>query len=93
MLGDPFFEVPTEPDFKLLYDEIWKQRLELPEINEMIDRIEHDNPKCEFILDAVFGRNAFNRRQNIWIDNKERIIYSAGSVVVSIFEDENNKMV
>ena len=42
------------------------------------------NPACELVLETVIGRRAFDRRNNVKIDCSDKILYVAGSMLVSI---------
>jgi hypothetical protein len=65
---DPFGEIPSYVDFSALITEIWKQRLELAEIQQNIDQDEYSDPTCELELQHVIGRRANDRRNNVKID-------------------------
>jgi hypothetical protein len=82
--SDPFAEIPTLEKFKTLIAEIWNHRLEVAEFNQNINQEEFADPACELELETVIGRRAYDRRNNIKIDCQDRIIYPAGSLMVSL---------
>ena len=82
--SDPFAEIPTLEKFKTLIAEIWNHRLEVAEFNHNIIQEEFADPACELELETVIGRRAYDRRNNIKIDCQDRIIYPAGSLMVSL---------
>ncbi len=82
-MKDPFAEVPTLDKFKTLIAEIWNCRLEVAEFNQNINQEEFADPACELELDTVIGRRAFDRRNNVKIDCQDRVLYSAGSLMVA----------
>ena len=43
---DPFAEVPNRINFEKSVNEVWTQRLMIPEIAQGIDRDEFDDPAC-----------------------------------------------
>jgi len=47
------------------------------------------NPACELELETVIGRRAFDRRNNVKLDSADKIIYIAGSMLVSIQQNED----
>ncbi len=65
---DPFREVPDQSRFLGLVNEVWAQRIEVAEINQGIDLERFENPPSYLDLEAVVGRRAFDRRNNVKID-------------------------
>lgn len=80
--SDPFGEIPPYNKFVVYTNEIWQQRLDLAEVQQNIDSEEFKDPACEFELEHVIGRRAYDRRNNVKIDCQERILYSAASLMV-----------
>lgn len=50
---------------------------------------DEQGPPCAFDLEYVIGRRAHDRRNNVKIDCRGRIIYAAGSLVVYLDDDPN----
>jgi len=88
-IKDPFAEVPTQERFKSLFSEIWNQRLEVARINQDVDIEEQSDPACEFELESVIGRRAFDRRSNLQIDCLDRILYDASSLIVFLLKNQD----
>jgi len=57
--------------------------------NAMAAAEEAEEPACEFDLEYVIGRRAYDRRNNVKIDCRGRIIYCAGSLMVYLDDDPN----
>ena len=57
---------------------------EVAEFNQNINQEEFADPACELELDTVIGRRAFDRRNNVKIDCQDRVLYSAGSLMVAL---------
>lgn len=87
-IDDPFGEIPNFDDFKELTEEIWPQRLNLPEIQQNIDQNEYKEPACELELEHIIGRRAFDRRNNVKIDCQQRILYNVSSLIVFMSNNE-----
>lgn len=81
-IPDPFGEIPHYSKFMTLLNEIWAQRLELPEILQNMDQEEYKSPAAELELEFVIGRRAYDRRNNVKLDCRDRIIYIASSLIV-----------
>jgi hypothetical protein len=81
---DPFVEVMNQDKFNTYLNEIWNYRNEVAELNQNINQQEFADPACELELDTVIGRRAFDRRNNIKIDCSDRVMYSAGSLIVTL---------
>jgi len=48
------------------------------------------NPEVELKLQSIIGRKAFDRRNNLFYDYDERLIYIAGcNLVITTLEDED----
>ena len=82
--SDPFSEVVTLEKFNVSIKEVWNYRNEVAEYNQKINQEEFADPACELELDTVIGRRAFDRRNNIKIDCSDRLLYSAGSLIVAL---------
>lgn len=78
--NDPFLELPTKDEFSKLINETLPRRHQVYEIQQNLD--DTAEPEISLELDAVIGRKAFNRRNNLYYDFYERIIYSAGTLLV-----------
>ena len=72
---DPFDEFPDRQLFNKLKNEIWNIRQEISNINQGISKKENRDPACEFEIENVIGRRAFDRRGNLKIDCMDRISY------------------
>ena len=81
-MEDPFGEIPNYGKFIVLATEVWVHRLELAEIQQNVDQEEFLDPACELELEHIIGRRAYDRRNNVKIDCQDRIMYTAGSVMV-----------
>lgn len=81
---DPFAEVMTLDKFTTSLKETWNFRTEVADFNTNINQEEFADPACELELDTVIGRRAFDRRNNIKIDCSDRLLYSAGSLIVAL---------
>lgn len=50
-------------------------------------------PEVELKLKYIIGRKAFNRRNNLFYDFDERLIYIAGcNLIITTLEDEENSL-
>ena len=85
-LSDPFQEVPTKKNFEKFVNELWSQRLGIPEIAQATDKDEYEDPACELELEFIIGRRAYDRRNNISVDCLDRITYAASSMIVFMEE-------
>jgi hypothetical protein len=92
---DPYNEFMSKDKFEKLLSEVWAQRLQVSEINQKLSKVDHlegKGPACEFELQYVIGRRAFDRRMNIKIDCRDRIVYIASSLLIFLTEnDEDNE--
>ena len=61
----------------------------MAEFNQNINQDEFADPACELELETVIGRRAFDRRNNLKIDCQDKIIYSAGSLIVSLTNNDD----
>ena len=80
-------EVPVRAVFDKCVNEVWNQRLAVPEITQGLDKAEYEDPACELELEYVIGRRAYDRRNNIGVDCLDRVVYCASSLMV--FMEEN----
>jgi hypothetical protein len=74
----------NQDKFSTYLNEIWNYRNEVAELNQNINQAEFADPACELELDTVIGRRAFDRRNNIKIDCSDRVMYTAGSLIVTL---------
>lgn len=81
-------EVPNKVTFNKFVNEIWSQRLAIPEISQGINKKEYEDSACELELEYIIGRRAYDRRNNIGVDCLDRIVYIASSLMV--FMEENS---
>ena len=77
---DPFLELPPKDKFDNMLNETLPLRHQVHEIQKNLDEI--TLPEISLELDAVIGRKAFNRRNNLFYDFYQRIVYSAGNLLV-----------
>ncbi len=77
---DPFLELPPKDKFDNLMNEILPLRHQVYEIQQNLDEI--TEPEINLELEAVIGRKAFNRRNNLFFDFYDRIVYSTGNLLV-----------
>jgi len=73
-------ELPPRDTFENLLNEILPLRHQVSEMRQNADEV--DVPELELELEAIIGRKAFDRRNNLFYDFDERIIYSAGNLIV-----------
>jgi hypothetical protein len=49
------------------------------------------SPEVELKLQAIIGRKAYNRRNNLFYDFDERLVYIAGcNLIIATLEDEED---
>ena len=85
---DPFSEIPPHDLFMNQFNETWAQRTNLPAIHQEIDQQEFSDPTYELELEYVIGRRAIDRRNNVKIDNANRIVFNVASLIV--FMEDNH---
>ena len=73
-------DLPSRDKFVNLLNEILQLRKQIGKIKQNTDEIEE--PEIELQLEAIIGRKAYDRRNNLFYDFDEKIIYSAGNMIV-----------
>jgi hypothetical protein len=88
---DPFAEVPGQDKFTTLNKEVWSERRDISEIRQSKSQKKQVQESVHLELDQVIGRRAFDRRNNVKVDVKDRIVYIAGSMIVYLWPNANPK--
>ena len=77
----------SKDKFKNLYNELLPLRANTSEKLRNID--DTRQPEVELKLSRIIGRKAFNRRNNLFYDFDERLLYIAGSnLIITTLEDD-----
>ena len=79
-IPDPFMDIMNEGEYKSIQKSLWKDRLSIPEIYNQ--KMDDDNNKVDFNLYRLYGRKAYDKRNNLQYDNNNRLIYSISSYIV-----------
>ena len=75
--------------FDKLMKEQWNTRLQVSDVNQGVKLKDYLDPACEFEIQNVIGRRAFDRRGNVKLDCMDRICYQASSLQVFMTENED----
>ena len=78
---DPYSELPTADRFDLIMKECWIPRSRIYEFSEK----QSPNP-CDARIDFIFGRRACDRRNNLFYDYMEHIIYTIGTMFIILVD-------
>lgn len=76
---DPFKEFPSKSKLKLLFYDDWRKR------HQAADEMPHRS-SIELKANWVFGRRAFDRRNNLKFDYLGRAVYSVGTMLILVNE-------
>ena len=92
-IPDPFMDIINEGEYKSMQKSLWKDRISVSEVyNQPFD----DNyaNKVDLDLLRIYGRRAYDKRNNLKYDNDNRLIYSISSYIVylttNIFQNTVN---
>ena len=94
-IPDPFMDIMNEGEYKSIQKTIWKDRLLIPEIyNQPFD--DKNMNRIDIDLVRIYGRRAYDKRNNLKYDNNNRLIYSISSYIVYLttnffHNNDNNK--
>jgi len=88
-IEDPFEEFPSKEKFFLLLDERWNVRSSMGVIPDKNITMSQNNSLCPINMQVgwVYGRRAFDRRNNLKFDYLKRIVYPAGTMLVIVNEN------
>ena len=80
-IPDPFMDIINEGEYKSMQKTIWKDRSSISEIynQKFDDKIAN---KIDIDLLRIYGRRAYDKRNNLKYDNDNRLIYSISSYIV-----------
>lgn len=87
---DLFGELISKDKFKNLYNELLPLRAGISDKTKNVD--DTKIPDVELKLQSIIGRKGFNRRNNLFYDSDERLIYIAGCnlIITTLEEEEDN---
>lgn len=84
---DLFQEVMSKDKFKSLLNELLPLRQGIADKCKNVD--DTKQPEVELKLTSIIGRKAYNRRNNLFYDFDERLVYVAGcNLVITTLEDD-----
>lgn len=83
-LEDPFEELPSKEKFLLFFNENWIPRSTIGSTMKIEES--SNSQKMEMRINWIFGRRAYDRRNNVKIDYMKRIVYPAGTMLVIVKE-------
>ncbi|CAD8183513.1 unnamed protein product [Paramecium pentaurelia] len=88
--ADLFQEVQEKEKFKSLFSELLPLRQGISDKVKNVD--DTKQPEVELKLESIIGRRAFTRRNNLFYDYDERLIYVAGcNLVIASLDDEDEQ--
>ena len=89
--SDLFAELISKDKFKNLQDELLPLRSGIADKSKNVD--DTKSPEVELRLQSIIGRKAYNRRNNLFYDYDERLIYIAGcNLIITTLEDEEDNI-
>lgn len=84
---DLFSELIHKDKFKNLYNALLPLRQGISDKCKNVD--DTKLPEVELKLQSIIGRKAFNRRNNLFYDYDERLIYIAGcNLIITTLDEE-----
>ena len=92
-IPDPFMDIINEGEYKSLQKYLWKDRISISEIYNQPFDDKYIN-KVDIELSRIYGRRAYDKRNNLKYDNDNRLIYSISSYIVYLttnYFPNNNK--
>eukprot|EP01022_Parablepharisma_sp_SALTPOND_P016773 TRINITY_DN2537_c0_g1_i1.p1 TRINITY_DN2537_c0_g1~~TRINITY_DN2537_c0_g1_i1.p1 ORF type:complete len:1738 (+),score=108.49 TRINITY_DN2537_c0_g1_i1:2814-8027(+) len=86
--ADPYSELPPPDRFDMIMKECWIPRSRIFELSEKLAPPPHP---CDLRSSWVFGRRAYDRRNNLLLDYMQRVVYHAGTMLVMINEGQRDE--
>lgn len=83
---DPYSELPPPERFDLIRKECWLPRSRIFELSEKLAPPPHP---CDIRTNWIYGRRAYDRRNNLILDYMQRVVYTAGTMLVMLSENNN----